>query len=87
MSVMEAMAMGTPVLANAVGGVPHLLREGGGWLFDGSLEHLTNTLVRLSTAPDEVASMSTEARAVAAERHCASAMADGYRAIYTDDKA
>ena len=87
LSVMEAMAMGVPVLAHDVGGLPHLLCEGGGWLFDGTTDHLTTELLRLAGSPDEVRRVAGDGMVVARERYSASAMAEGYRALYRSNVA
>lgn len=82
LSALESMAMGIPVLANAVGGLPVLLGGGGGWLFDGSVGGLTGQLTYLAKRPAEVIEEGRRGRFAAASRYSASAMARGYLSIY-----
>ncbi len=65
-SVMEAMAMGVPVVATRVNGVPELVREGTGILVDpGDVRALAQALLRIATLPArEREAMGRKARAV-----------------------
>lgn len=56
LSVMESIALGTPVLAADIGGIPELIREGEtGELFEsGSLEQLKQKLLALWNDPDKL---------------------------------
>ena len=70
--LMEAMALGRPVLSTYVGGIPELVRPGkDGWLFPaGSLDGLAAAMESaLRCAPEELARMGEAARARAIERH------------------
>lgn len=58
--IMEALALGRPVLSTAIAGVPELVRDGvNGWLVPaGSIEALAGGMKRaLSASPDELARM------------------------------
>ena len=63
-AVMEAFAMGLPVVATAVGGVPQQVREGveGRVVPPGDASALADALVELAQHPDERAAMSQTAR-------------------------
>jgi colanic acid/amylovoran biosynthesis glycosyltransferase len=70
--VMEAMALGRPVLCTFVGGIPELVRHGeDGWLFPaGSVGALARALEDLLAAPAaELERMGKAARAHAVELH------------------
>lgn len=70
--LMEAMALGRPVLATYVGGIPELVRPGrDGWLFAaGSVDALTDALEDcLRTAEVELFEIGRRARERAIERH------------------
>ena len=55
-SLMEASALGRPVIGASIGGIPELVREQEtGWLFEsGSVESLAAVLARVQTLPDRV---------------------------------
>lgn len=56
MVVLEAIAARIPVVATAVGGVPDLLRDGGGWLVTpGSAEELARAVDAAVASPSEAA--------------------------------
>lgn len=54
-SVLESMALGTPVIGADVGGIPEMVREGEtGWLFpSGNVDALADTLTAVATSSDE----------------------------------
>lgn len=66
-SVLEAVAFGLPVVATAVGGVPHLLRDGETGLLipDGDVGAMTDAIRRLLDEPGLAATLSTNGRALA----------------------
>jgi glycosyltransferase involved in cell wall biosynthesis len=71
-AIMEAMALGRPVLSTAVAGIPELLRAGeNGWLVPaGDVEALATALEDfLSRTPQELAAMGEAARGRVLERH------------------
>lgn len=53
--IMEALAMGRPVLSTRIAGIPELVEDGAcGWLFEaGSVNALANAVERALTTPDE----------------------------------
>jgi len=66
-SVLEAAAFGLPVVATAVGGVPHLLRDGETGLLvpDGDVAAMTDAIRRLLDEPGLAATLSTNGRRLA----------------------
>lgn len=70
--LMEAMALGRPVLSTYVAGIPELVRHGeDGWLFAaGDADEAARAMADcLSRPPHELAAMGKAARARALERH------------------
>ncbi|MEO2173772.1 MAG: glycosyltransferase family 4 protein [bacterium] len=54
----EAMATGIPVIGNNSGGTPEIVENGiDGLLYDGSVEHLTECMVRMASNPSKASSM------------------------------
>jgi glycosyltransferase involved in cell wall biosynthesis len=53
MSLLEGMALGTPVIGADIGGIPELLDAGTGWTFtSGSVDHLAARLEEARRTPD-----------------------------------
>jgi glycosyltransferase involved in cell wall biosynthesis len=70
--IMEAMALGRPVVSTYVAGIPELVRDGRtGWLVAaGDIDALAAALRECLAAPAErLAAMGAAARAVVRERH------------------
>lgn len=70
--IMEAMALGRPVLTTSIAGIPELVRHGSdGWLVPaGDVEALVNTLSSaLAMSTDQLENMGLLARARVIERH------------------
>jgi glycosyltransferase involved in cell wall biosynthesis len=82
--LLEAMAMGLPVVSTAVGGIPDLIEDGvTGYLVPpGDERELMRRLVWLATHPSAGLRVGEAARAVALERYSLERMADGYEALY-----
>ncbi len=71
-AIMEAMALGRPVLSSAVAGIPELVHAGeNGWLIPaGDVDALATALEDfLSRAPEELSAMGDAARRRVLERH------------------
>ena len=63
-SVMESFALGKPVIASAIGGIPELVRDGRtGWTFrPGDSADLAEKAARLAGNPERIREMGREAR-------------------------
>jgi glycosyltransferase involved in cell wall biosynthesis len=62
-ALLEAMAMGRPIVARAVGGVGELVRDGSeGWLTGSDVETIADRLVRALTPSDGQVAMAAAAR-------------------------
>jgi glycosyltransferase involved in cell wall biosynthesis len=86
-ALMEAMALGRPVLTTYVGGIPELVRHGEhGWLFPaGDVDALAEAIEAcLSRPSDELRAMGEAARRRALERHAASAQARKLGALFEE---
>jgi glycosyltransferase involved in cell wall biosynthesis len=79
--VLEAMAVGRPVLATAVGGIPEVVTPETGVLVDGdTATGLGDALVRLAGDPGAREAMGHAARARFLDRYTLERMADAYAA-------
>lgn len=70
--IMEALALGRPVITTAIAGIPELVADGvNGWLVPaGSVERLTDALrAALTTPVDRLTAMGAAGRNAVAERH------------------
>ncbi len=85
LSVMEAMAMGKPVIATAVGGVPELVmhRATGLLIAPGSRSDLVRAMRSLANDPRARKAMGRRARVHALANFSARRMASSYAALYT----
>jgi glycosyltransferase involved in cell wall biosynthesis len=85
-AVLEAMAMGLPVAAFAVGGVAEVVQDGiNGWVAPpGDVPALAACMRRLIEAGDRGASLGAAAHARVVERFSVRAMAAGYARAYAD---
>jgi glycosyltransferase involved in cell wall biosynthesis len=83
-SVAEAMALGAPVVATAVGGVPEMLEQGeAGVLVPPSRpEELAGALDQLLRHPEQAARLSARAQIVARSRHDAGRVVAQLRDAY-----
>lgn len=83
--IMEAMALGRPVLTTSIAGIPELVRHGvDGWLVPaGDVDALTNMLASaLSMSTTELQSMGLAARVRAIDRHSVDTEATKLRRIF-----
>lgn len=82
--LLEAMAVGVPVVATAVGGVPDLVEHGktGSLVAPGDGTALLTELVRLSTRPQSALETAGVARRLVLERHSTEHMARAYENLY-----
>ena len=86
MSVLEAMALGRPVVATNVGGTGEAVADGEtGFLVEpGDVEAVTRALVTLAADPDRAAAMGAAGRLRQRERFSGDAMVDGYLAAFQE---
>jgi glycosyltransferase involved in cell wall biosynthesis len=84
LSVLEAMAMGKPVAAFGVGGIPEIVRDGAtGWLArDGSVEALAQRLRDASRDRERLRAMGAEARRFVERSARVETMCRGYARVY-----
>jgi glycosyltransferase involved in cell wall biosynthesis len=82
--LLEAMAMGLPVLATAVGGVPDLVEDGttGFLVASGDRVALTTQLIQLSSRPSAALEVAKTARNLVLERHSTKHMTRDYENLY-----
>ena len=80
MSILEAMALGRPVVATNVGGTGEAVQDGEtGFLVEpGDVEAVRRALVALAADPERAAAMGAAGRARQRERFDGEAMVDGY---------
>lgn len=83
-SVLESLALGTPVIASRIGGLPEMIEHGeSGLLFEpGDVEGLCAAITCLSSNTEEAASMAATALAAARSRFGPEAHAKGLHDIY-----
>jgi len=86
LSVMEAMAAGTPVIATAVGGVPEVVRTGVTGLLvpPGDVEALAGAMRQLAASREERARLGAAGAKVAREHFDVSHMARAYERLYQE---
>lgn len=83
MAVVEAMALGKPVVVTRVGGNPEIVRDGvSGFLIERSSSALASTLLRLFQNTDERARMGAAARNECAQRFQARVVAQEMLQVY-----
>jgi glycosyltransferase involved in cell wall biosynthesis len=81
--IMEALALGRPVIATAIAGTPELVDAGCGWLVPaGLVAAVADAMAAAIAAPDAtIAAMGAEGRRRVAERHDAARNAAGLAAL------
>jgi glycosyltransferase involved in cell wall biosynthesis len=82
--LLEAMALGKPIVATRVGGIPEVLEDGltGRLVPSGSPIDLANGIVELFTHPELARRLGEAARAIVSERYSAAQMAKGVAEVY-----
>ena len=85
MTLLEAMAAGTPVVATDVGGIPEAVKDGESALLvkPGDPEGLADALYRLLSDRDLGMSLAARASSVVEERFGMAAVAEKICGIYT----
>ncbi len=83
-TLMEALAVGTPVVAPRLAGIPELVRHGEqGWLYEpGHFGELADLLVEIGTARETLAELGARGRRRVRELHDADASARQLRALF-----
>lgn len=88
MSILEAMSVGLPVVATAVGGVAEAVLDGRtGLLVPRTVEALVAALENLQEHPDRLAAMQVAARAFFMERFTLEQVVAQYQAVYEESFA
>jgi glycosyltransferase involved in cell wall biosynthesis len=84
LGLLEAMAVGVPVVATAVGGVPDVVEPGvtGALIARGDRDGLAAELSRLANRPREALEAAATARRMVLERHSTETMASSYEQLY-----
>jgi glycosyltransferase involved in cell wall biosynthesis len=81
MSVLEAMALGRPVLASDVGGTAQALGGAGVLVPPGDAAAAADALVKLAADPARAEAMGAAAQERQRERFSGTAMVDGYMRV------
>jgi glycosyltransferase involved in cell wall biosynthesis len=85
MSIIEAMAMGKPVVATRAGGNPELIADGEtGLLIERNPDALANALISLLSNPSRRAAMGTAARKRAESQFSANVMVERIESLYRE---
>jgi glycosyltransferase involved in cell wall biosynthesis len=84
MAILEAMAMGVPVVASAVGGIPQVVRPGHtGWLLEpGDIDALRRHLMQAITEPKTARTLGQQARKLIESEYAAPAIVARLESIY-----
>jgi glycosyltransferase involved in cell wall biosynthesis len=85
-ALLEAMAMGVPVVGFAVGGVPESVVDGATGMLApaGHVAALAGLMRKAAAAPESMRAMGTAARARVVERFSSRAMREGYARVYAE---
>jgi glycosyltransferase involved in cell wall biosynthesis len=86
-AVIESLAVGRPVAAPRVGGIPEIVGERDGLLFDRSVEGLSEALRRIGSGSVDALRSWDERAAAAVDRYGADAVARQYRQVLVEDRS
>jgi L-malate glycosyltransferase len=82
-TLLEGMALATPIIASRVGGLAEVLREGGGLLISpGDTDSIAEAVVKLRNTPLLCRQLSERARQVQQEYYSVDVMASRYASIF-----
>ncbi|MCM1368813.1 MAG: glycosyltransferase [Candidatus Amulumruptor caecigallinarius] len=84
MSIIEALACGTPVVASAVGGIPEILNGKNGFAVENNARKMAEKISEIMASKEAYEAMSCEARNVYAHCLTVERMTDGYLEIYNE---
>jgi glycosyltransferase involved in cell wall biosynthesis len=84
MVILEAMALGTPIVASNVGGLPEVLTDGGSALLvpAGQSAALAQACIRMLLGRDEALALATSARQIVETRFTSRVQADRVASLY-----
>lgn len=85
-SVLESMALGTPVIGARIGGIPEMVIDGQtGWLFESGDEGQLASVLRVvaESSDDVVENIGRNARSVVEETYSPTRYADAVRGVYS----
>jgi glycosyltransferase involved in cell wall biosynthesis len=81
-AALEALAMECPVVSSAIGGMPEMLAQGGGWTYrTGDVDGLIQCLQRVIAAESTRKSLATEGRAAVVRCFSLESMVAEFRAL------
>jgi glycosyltransferase involved in cell wall biosynthesis len=84
-AVLEAMAMGKPVVSSRIGGMAEMLEGSGGWLYEpGDVTGLCDTIVGVLRDPAALKATGQRAREIVERRFSLEAMASTFTRMLAD---